>query len=53
MNNISYTLVAVIVEPTEVAALVGTKTELKTVVYCFDKNRLPHKFLASQIERYD
>lgn len=49
---ISYTLVAFVVEDVVTEGIIN-KTERKAVVYCFDKARLPFKFLASQIERYD
>lgn len=53
VNNVSYTMVAIVSETIEVPALVGKKDVVKAVVYCYDKQRYPHKFFMEEIERYD
>lgn len=49
----SYTMAAIVSETIEVPGLVGKKEVVKAVVYCYDKERKPYKFLADEIERYD
>lgn len=54
IKGISYTVTAFVPETVEVPGLMGRKKDVvKTVVYCYDKQRMPHKFLADEIERYD
>jgi hypothetical protein len=50
----SFTLVQLVNEPVVIAnGVLGAKTEMVTMAYCYDKSHKPFKFPASQIERYD
>lgn len=48
-----YTLISIVPELVEVKGKFFNKTVTKAVVYCYDKDRKAHKFLADDIERYD
>jgi hypothetical protein len=50
----SFNLVQLVNEPQVVGdGILGAKTEMVTMAYCYDKAHKPFKFPASQIERYD
>ena len=61
-HKLQFTLVTIVAEEVPrkinpiqgvIQGLLNGGTEIKAVVYCMDKERKAHKFLAEDIERYD